>query len=80
MDLKTIEVILLAAGALITAAKWIVKFIGYVGKLLKQKSKLCAALRDFSCGPAQNPLLFMTDMPEGSDEYYRNKVNEDGIL
>ena len=35
--LKTVETVLLAAGALITAAKWLVKFIGYVGKLMKQR-------------------------------------------
>ena len=39
---KTIETILLAASALIAVAKGIVKFIGYIGKLLKQKPKLRA--------------------------------------
>ena len=37
--LKKIETVLLALGALITAAKWIVKFIGYVGKMLMRKPR-----------------------------------------
>ena len=46
--LKTIETVLHAIGALITAAKWIVKFIGYCSKLIKErkskpKPKPCAA-------------------------------------
>ena len=42
--LKTIETVLLAVGALISAAKWIIKFIGYVGKMMKkQRPKPCAA-------------------------------------
>lgn len=37
--LKIVETALLAAGALISAAKWIVKFIGYLRKLLEDKVK-----------------------------------------
>jgi len=36
---KIVETALLAAGALISAAKWIVKFIGYIRKLLEDKAK-----------------------------------------
>ena len=38
---KTIEVILLAASALIAAAKGIIKFVGYISKLAKSKPKPC---------------------------------------
>ena len=36
-ELKTLETVLLAIGAIVTAAKWIVKFIGYIGKLVGKK-------------------------------------------
>ena len=37
--LKIVETALMAVGALITAAKWIVKFIGYLRKLIEDKIK-----------------------------------------
>ena len=43
MNWKTVETVLLAIGALVSAAKWVVKFIGYVSKIKKEKRKLCTA-------------------------------------
>ena len=42
--LKLIEIVVLAATALLTAVKFILKFIGYVSQLNKQKQPtLCTA-------------------------------------
>ena len=37
--LKIVETALMAVGALISAAKWVVKFIGYIRKLIEDKIK-----------------------------------------
>ncbi len=37
--LKVAEAVLMAVAALVSAAKAIVKFVGYVGKLMKSKEK-----------------------------------------
>jgi hypothetical protein len=41
--LKIIEIVVLAATALLAAVKAIIKFIGYYGKLRKSKNKTCLA-------------------------------------